>query len=303
MPVTAPADRRFRRAHLKPARKRAGLASRRWRAVLTVGLMGLALYAAHRAVAMTAALEIFHVDQINVRGNHRLSKGEVLVMLESLRGQSILAVDLADWRRALLNSPWVVDASLRRTLPSTVDVVILERAPMGIGRINGSLYLVDDRGAVIDEYGPNYADLDLPIIDGLIAQPNRSRSDAAASAGTPPGEESANVYRALLARRLLDALRARNMSGQISQIDVSDSRNAVVLLEGDTTFIRLGNERFVERLQSYRELEPALRERVPAIDYVDLRFDERVYVRPARSGHPGGAKRAPAKSGRPTQTG
>ena len=92
---------------------------------------------------------------------------------------------------------------------------------------------------------------------------------------------------------------------QISQIDVSDSRNAVVLLEGDSTLIRLGNERFVERLQSYHELAPALRERVPAIDYVDLRFDERVYVRPAREGQspPGGAKTAPAKSGRPTQTG
>src|SRR5690349_9023547 len=141
MPVTAPADRRFRRAHLKPARKRSGLASRRWRTVLTVGLMGLALYAAHRAIGMAAALEIFHVDQINVRGNHRLSKGVVLVMLEPLRGQSILAVDLADWRRALLNSPWVVDASLRRTLPSTVEVVILERSPLGIGRIDGSLYL------------------------------------------------------------------------------------------------------------------------------------------------------------------
>jgi cell division protein FtsQ len=222
-------------------------------------------------------------------------------MLHSLRGRSVLAVDLAEWRRALLNSPWVADASLRRTLPSTVDVVILERAPLGIGRINGSLYLVDDRGAVIDEYGPNYADLDLPIIDGLSGPPGAGEVSAAPASG----EEHLNVYRALLARRLLDALRARNMSGQISQIDVSDARNAVVLLEGDPTLIRLGNERFVERLQSYYELAPALRERVPAIDYIDLRFDERVYVRPAREGQapPAGTKTAPAKGGRPTQTG
>ena len=95
------------------------------------------------------------------------------------------------------------------------------------------------------------------------------------------------------------------MASQISQIDVSDARNAVVLLEGDPTLIRLGNERFVERLQSYRELAPALREQVPAIDYVDLRFDERVYVRPARERKTpaAGAKTAPVKSARPTQTG
>jgi hypothetical protein len=48
-----------------------------------------------------------------------------------------------------------------------------------------------------------------------------------------------------------------------------------------------------------------LRERVPAIDYVDLRFDERVYVRPARETRApaGRVKTAPAKGGRRTQTG
>jgi cell division protein FtsQ len=298
MPVTAPADRRFRRAHVKPARKRARFTPRRWRAAIAAAVVGLALYAGHRAIAVIAGLEVFHVDQINVRGNHRLSKGEVLAMLQSLRGRSVLSVDLAQWRQALMGSPWIADASLRRTLPSTVDVVILERAPLGIGRINGSLYLVDDRGSVIDDYGPNYADLDLPIIDGLSGLSEET-------SGAQPGAESPDVYRALLARRLLDALRVRNMQAQISQIDVSDSRNAVVLLDGDPTLLRLGNERFVERLQSYHELAPALRERVPAIDYVDLRFDERVYVRPAREmqAPPGGAKTAPAKGGRPTQTG
>jgi cell division septal protein FtsQ len=154
--------------------------------------------------------------------------------------------------------------------------------------MNSALYLVDDRGTVIDEYGPTYADLDLPIIDGLSAA---------------PGEESANFYRATLARRLLDSLRVGSMADQISQIDVSDARNAVVLLEGDPTLLRLGNERFVERLQSYFELAPALREQVPVIDYVDLRFDERVYVRPAREGRSPGTKPAPAKRGKDTQTG
>ena len=268
MPITAPADKRFRRAHLRPSRRHAGLAAWRWRAGFAVIVAGLALYASHRAVAIVAGLEMFHVAQINVRGNHRLSKGEILAMLQDLRGQSVLAADLAEWRRALLSSPWVADASLRRTLPSTVDVAILERAPLAIGRINGLLYLVDDRGSVIDEYGPGYADLDLPVIDGL--------SSAA-------GAENANLYRALLARRLLDALRVQNMVSQISQIDVSDARNAVVLLEGDPTLIRLGDERFVERLQSYHELAPTLRDEVPAIDYVDLRFNERVYVRPAHA--------------------
>ena len=46
--------------------------------------------------------------------------------------------------------------------------------------------------------------------------------------------------------------------------------------------LRVGDSNFVERVQSYLDLAPALRERVPQIDYVDLRFDERVYVRPVK---------------------
>ncbi len=287
MAVAAPSDKRFRRSHVKPARRRSGLWLRRLRVAATVVAAALAIYAGRRAATSLAGLEIFQVDRVNVRGNHRLSSGEVLSLVGGLRGRSILALDLEQWRRKLLDSPWVADASLRRTLPSTVDVMILERTPLGIGRINGSLFLVDDRGTSIDEYGPNYADLDLPIIDGLSAV---------------PGDETTDIYRALLVRRLLDALRVRNMAGRISQIDVSDARNAIVLLDDDPTLIQLGNERFVERLQSYFELAPALRERVPAIDYVDLRFDERVYVKPAKD-RPPAVNRNATKPARTTQTG
>ena len=289
MAVTAPADRRFRRAHVKPSRRRAGWLVGHWRVAVRVAVCGLALYAGHRATGLVAGLEIFQVQRIVIHGNERLSNGEVLALLQGLRGRSLLAIDLEDWRLAVMNSPWVADAGLRRTLPSTVDVTIRERAPLGVGRINGSLYLVDERGIVIDEYGPSYADLDLPIIDGLSSL---------------PGEEATDIERAMLARRLLESLRTRNMAARISQIDVSDARNAVVLLDGNPTLLRLGNERFVERLQSYLEIAPALGEQVPSIDYVDLRFDQRVYVKPA----PGaktvpGAKPSTAKPRMSTQTG
>ncbi len=63
---------------------------------------------------------------------------------------------------------------------------------------------------------------------------------------------------------------------------MNDLHNAVVMLENDTALLRLGDTEFVERLQQYLDLAPALRERMAGIDYVDLRFDERLYVRPAR---------------------
>jgi cell division septal protein FtsQ len=160
---------------------------------------------------------------------------------------------------------------MRRVLPGRVDVFIAEREPMGIGRIGQSLYLVDQRGDVIDEFGPNYAELDLPIIDGLAGN---------------TGETGLLIdeSRASLAGRLLASLRAKpELARRVSQVDVTDPRDAVLILDGDTALVRVGDDQFVERLQAYVDLVPALRERVSEIDYVDMRFDERVYVRPQPS--------------------
>ena len=80
---------------------------------------------------------------------------------------------------------------------------------------------------------------------------------------------------------MVSSLRSRpELASRISQIDVTDVRDAVVILKNDTALIRIGDDQFAERLQSYLDLVSALRETVPQIDYVDLRFGERVYVRP-----------------------
>jgi cell division septal protein FtsQ len=225
------------------------------------------------------------VTRITVQGNQRMSRGEVLGLLDGLSGASIVLTDLERWRQKLLASPWVADAAIRRMFPGTLAVTITERHPIGIGRIKGTLFLIDRTGAVIDEFGPNYADLDLPIIDGL---------------GVKAGDdESADEARAALAGRLMSELASRpGMAARVSQIDVTDRHNAIVLLKGDTALLRLGEEQFSERVQAYLDLMPALRERMAGVDYVDLRFGERVVVRPLSEGRKrGNATRVPGPRG------
>jgi cell division septal protein FtsQ len=270
-PVHAPADKRFRRAHVTPAPRK----SRRqqW---LTIGrvvaFLSAVAYTTYRATEIALSSEALTVTRISVAGNSRMSKGEVLGLLDGLRGSNLLTADLDDWRQRLLRAPWVSDASIRRMFPGTVAVTIVEREPLGIGRINDSLYLIDSRATIVDEFGPNYAELDLPIIDGLASND--------AHDGLLVDEP-----RAILAGRLLTELQRRpDLAKRVSQLDVTDVRNAVVILKGDTTLVRIGDERFVERIQAYIDLAPTLHERVPVIDYVDLRFDERVYVRPVGAG-------------------
>ena len=113
-----------------------------------------------------------------------------------LRGENIVWTDLDGWRDGCWRRRGCATRrSAARCRPRSKSS-IAEREPIGIGRIDGELYLVDERGVVIDEYGPQYADLDLPIIDGLAAGRRCGRGDDDDARGE-------------LAARLIAALRAK----------------------------------------------------------------------------------------------
>jgi cell division protein FtsQ len=272
MSVKAPAEKNFRRAKVRPGKKGTGAGVARWvswRASRWTLAVVVVLYAGYRGTSLVLHATALQVRRITVHGNVRISSGEVQAIVDGLRGSSILTADLTGYRRRLMESPWVADVAMRRVLPSTVEVFVSERRPMGLCRLGNSLYLIDPNGTLIDEFGPQYAEFDLPIIDGLVRAPNT-------------GQPTIDEARAELAARVIEALSARkDIAQRISQIDVRDPHDAVVMLQDDAALLHLGEEKFLERVQSYVDLAPALRQRVPDIDYVDLRFDERVYVRPA----------------------
>ena len=285
MPVKAPADRRFLRGRVKPGRRQGGLRywlRLAWKATAVLALLAVGFGAALRA----GSSPLLEVRRVVVRGNSWLSEQEVLGLVEGLVGSNVLVTDLSAWRERLLASPWIGDAVLRRVLPATVEIAVQERKPLGLGRVDGRLFLVDDQGTLIDAFGPRYAALDLPVIDGL------GRDSA--------GARAVDRRRVGLAARLLQSLgRQPDLARRVSQIDVSDPRDAVVILDQDTALLRLGDEQFLERLRSYVELEGRLRERVPEIDYVDLRFGERVYVGAAQGSEAAGVSVLPRRPGAP----
>ena len=247
MAVQTRTDRRFRRVHLTPTRRRRGPVTGR---VLTGAALVLASIGAFLIPGVLRTASFLQVTTITVEGTSRVSDGEVRALIGQLRGQNILVADLEAYRGHLLTSGWVAQATLRRVLPSTVEVTLVEREPAGLARFNGRLYLIDGMGTVIEEHGPRFADVDLPIVDGL-------------SSGTGVVDQR----RAELVSNLLTALTADpDLSARVSQINVEDAYDAVVLLNDGPTLIHLGDERFVERLRTYLELAPTLHAYVAEID-------------------------------------
>jgi cell division protein FtsQ len=269
--IAVPADRRFHRADGSGSRRRrysrTAMRLLRWGAVALV-VAGVCAWLG----TLVLHSELLRIRRLAVRGNVHLSAGDVESILDGIHRENLLQADLPAYRQRLLDSPWVADVRLSRVLPATLDITVVERVPMAVARQGDRLFLVDDGGVIIDDYGPEYAQFDLPVVDGLLV-------------ASKPGAPAAPAERARLANDLLTALGARpDVRKRVSQIDVSNARDAVVLFDDDPAWLHLGDARFVERLQNYIDLRPRLIERFRDNDYVDLRFDERVYLRgPAKT--------------------
>ena len=283
MSVKVPTEKNFRRSKaVKPVRKKGGGRSVPWRAATITAVGVLGLYSTYRAFDLVVHASTLQVRKISVHGNVRLSSGEVRTLIDGLRGTSILTADLHHYRERLMESPWVAEVAMRRILPSTVEVFVSERRPLGLCRLGSELYLVDRTGTLIGEFGPQYAEFNLPIINGSLRSP-------------ATGEVAIDERRIDLAARVIDGLASRkDLSAHLSEIDVSNLHNAVVLMDDDPALLHLGEEKFMERVHAYIELAPTLRQTVPDIDYVDLRFDDRIYVRPTGSAVTQVASRRPA---------
>lgn len=260
--VPAASDRRFRRANLRPGRRRSWRATLLRLGIVAGGVAAVAALVAWVGLAVTHA-DIFRIDRVVVHGNRRLAASEVKALLDDISSQSIFHVNLDEYRVRLLDSPWVANAALWRVFPATIEVRLVERVPVAVARLNRLTYLVDRTGTIIDSAGPAYRDFDLPIVDGLLSD------DANGTLADP--------QRIQLVERLLAELHARaDILRRVSQIDVSDERNAVVLLDGEPARLHLGDREFLPRLIRYEETAPALRDRLRFIDYYDLRFERPV---------------------------
>src|SRR2546428_800072 len=108
----------------------------------------------------------FMIRTVDLTETRRVSREQVLSLLDLPTDRGLLRADPTVLQRTLETHPWIRRASVRRMFPKTLAVDVQEREPVAVLRTGGRDFLVDYEGVLLAER-PAQDDETLPVLKGV----------------------------------------------------------------------------------------------------------------------------------------
>lgn len=268
--------RRFRRGTPSRSRKeRTGLGPTGWKRMLIWSFAAFACLSTAYAVdnlLRTGDSFLFAGpgSALRLTGLQYVQPAVIEEAFDDDRGRSVYEIPLEVRRRSLLAIPWVEEATVMRIWPNRLWIDIRERTPAAWLRVPVSrgfetTKLIDRYGTILDT--PEGAKFSLPVVAGIseeMPQPDRQ-------------------VRMDLFQRLISELDGEmpRYSEQISEVDLSDARNARVstIHDGAVVELQMGDEFLRHRFEVYLQHVGQWKTEFGTVRSIDLRFKDQVVVK------------------------
>jgi cell division protein FtsQ len=238
-----------------------------------------AAYVCGHFLLSSREMALIHSDQVQITGNLYVQRAAVLEIFTEDRGQSILRVPLEERRKQIEALPWVSQATIRRALPNTLEVDVVERTPLAFLREDGGLSLVDAHGVILEN--PLGADFHFPVVTGINAnmpQDDRERR-MQLFAGFMQGVQSARPGA------------GENVS-EVNLADEHDVRAMITGLQGPLSadpsgaaidaplLVHFGDSDFEPKYATLLDKIAEVRAKTGPLDSLDLRFNGELVANP-----------------------
>lgn len=244
-----------------------------YRRVLVWTIVGAASVAvtivAGRFLLYSPQVLLLKSDQIDLLGNHIVSREAVLQPFAHDRNRSVLRIPLEARRSQLEQLPWVESASVQRILPNRIRVELTERTPISFLRNGADLALIDAHGVILNR--PEGEDLHFPIVTGLPDSMPRDER-----------EKRMQTYQEFL--RDADLVRSGS-SDRVSEIDLSNAKDLRVVMTGlasatdsQAVTIHFGNSDFTGKYRMLVENFAQWQANAGRVQSIDLQYSRQVVV-------------------------
>ena len=221
--------------------------------ILFIGVGVMASFGLYRA-----STRAFRVNEVIFYGNMHLSDGELKALAGIDNQEGLLKLSSREVSERVKKSPWIKAVSIRKDFPHRVLIKVQETSPFAILEMKGRAFLIDEKGRMLEEMRDA-----VPFLPIIATDPSKNRD---------------NFTEALsLARVLKD----RKIAAERNRVEIiADKGPENISLVMDNVVIKIGRGNYEQKLDRLFELEEEIKRRAVAVDYVDLRFSNRVVVKP-----------------------
>jgi len=208
-------------------------------------------------------------EQIELRGNHIVSREAVLQPFARDRNRSVLRIPLEIRRTQLEELPWVESASVQRILPNHIRVELTERTPVAFLRSGTELALIDAHGVILDR--PEGENFHFPIVTGLPdSMPQEER------------EKRMQTYQEFLTD--LELVRSGS-TDHVSEVDLSNAKDVRVVMTGlasaadpQAVTVHFGNSDFTGKYRMLVDNFAQWQANAGRVQSIDLQYSRQVVV-------------------------
>lgn len=166
------------------------------------------------AIALALTL-FFRIRTIQVSGNDRYTREEIIAAAEVKEGDNLFLMNKYNAAERIRKAlPYIETVQFRRMLPDGLSIVVTECADPAAVVQDGKAYLLCDTGNIVDEMAASAAKGRMQV-KGLTLTGPAVGTQAQAAEG-----QELTLERLL---ELIKALDSRGMTGNVSQLDMSDA--------------------------------------------------------------------------------
>lgn len=181
--------------------------------------------------AFLLSSEIFEIKNIYVTGNKTVAKDEIIKLSNIQYKQNIFKLNTKDIIKGMFNNPKIKAVKIKRVLPSSIALDIIEREGVALIPYLGSYIKIDEETVIIEVISLE-SDLNLPIVSGITFSDFKL--------GEKLKSEKLDQLNSVM--EVIKCLKSVKMTDIIEAINVEDSSN-IIITTSNNIRVYLGNNK------------------------------------------------------------
>jgi len=210
------------------------------------------------------------ITEIVLEGNDHLDKGDYLEFAGLKEQANYEDIKLSIIKKRLEKHPYIKKADVKFLSGSKVYVILQEKKFLSLMNSNGKEYLLSSDLEVIPIL-QRLKEINYPFVENpYIEKTNRFIS-------VKKNRDITTAYKLLETAELLD----HNFYKDISEIDLREGKDILIYFSSLNFPVIIGRNNEVQKLIYFNKVWEKIRDKElnKIIDYVDLRFNERMYLK------------------------